>query len=143
MLSILKFFYWTRIDLQCCVSFCCPSKWINYTYTHTHSFFIYFSHVGHFRVLHRASCAAQWKSKGSSLSFRLFVTPWPGAHQAPLSTEFKNSMARILECIAISFSRRSPQPRDSPDPGIKPGSPALLADSLLSKPPGKPYCAIQ
>ena len=26
------------------------------------------------------------------------------------------------------------------DPGIKPGSPALQADSLLSEPPGKPCC---
>ena len=25
-----------------------------------------------------------------------------------------------------------------PNPGIEPGSPALLADSLLSEPPGKP-----
>ena len=38
--------------------------------------------------------------------------------------------ARILECIAISFSR------DLPDPGIKPRSPILQADSLpLSHPP--------
>ena len=29
-------------------------------------------------------------------------------------------------------------PGDLPDPGIKPGSPALQADSLLSEPPGKP-----
>ena len=29
-------------------------------------------------------------------------------------------------------------PGDLPDPGIEPGSPALQADSLLSKPPGKP-----
>ena len=29
-------------------------------------------------------------------------------------------------------------PGDLPDPGIKPMSPALQADSLLSKPPGKP-----
>ena len=34
---------------------------------------------------------------------------------------------RILEWVAISFSR------DLPDPGIKPGSPALQADSLLSE----------
>ena len=39
--------------------------------------------------------------------------------------------ARILEWVAIPFSR------DLPDPGIKPGSPALQADSLLSEPPGK------
>ena len=31
-----------------------------------------------------------------------------------------------------------PSPEDLPDPGIKPRSPALQADSLLSEPPGKP-----
>ena len=31
-----------------------------------------------------------------------------------------------------------PSPGGLPDPGIKPGSPALQADSLLSQPPGKP-----
>ena len=35
--------------------------------------------------------------------------------------------ARILECIAI------PLPGDLPDPGIKPGSPTLQADSLPSE----------
>ena len=40
--------------------------------------------------------------------------------------------ARILEWVAIPFSV------DLPDPGIKSGSPALQADSLLSEPPGKP-----
>ena len=31
-----------------------------------------------------------------------------------------------------------PPPGDLPDLGIKPGSPALQADSLPSEPPGKP-----
>ena len=45
--------------------------------------------------------------------------------------------ARVLEWVAISFSRGSlPSPRDLPDPGIKPGSPTLRADA--SEPPGKP-----
>ena len=39
--------------------------------------------------------------------------------------------ARVLEWVAISFSR------DLPDPGIKPGSPALRADALPSEAPGK------
>ena len=39
--------------------------------------------------------------------------------------------ARILEWVAISFSR------DLPDPGIEPWSPALQADSLPSEPPVK------
>ena len=41
--------------------------------------------------------------------------------------------ARILEWVAILFSR------DLPDPEIESGSPALQADSLPSKPPGKSY----
>ena len=43
--------------------------------------------------------------------------------------------ARRLEWVAIPFSRGSFLPRD---PGIKPRSPALQADSLQSEPPGKP-----
>ena len=40
--------------------------------------------------------------------------------------------ARILDWVAISFSR------GTSDPGIEPGSPALQADSLPFEPPGKP-----
>ena len=40
--------------------------------------------------------------------------------------------ARILDWLAIPFSR------DLPDPGIKPRSPALQADSLPSELLGKP-----
>ena len=39
--------------------------------------------------------------------------------------------ARILECVAISFFKGNP--------GFKPVSPALQADSLPSEPPGKPF----
>ena len=41
---------------------------------------------------------------------RLFPTPWAAALQAPLSMGF--SQARILKCVAISFSRGSSWPRD-------------------------------
>ena len=40
--------------------------------------------------------------------------------------------ARILEWVAVPFSR------DLPKPGVKPRSPALQAYSLPSEPPGKP-----
>ena len=46
---------------------------------------------------------------------------------------------------SMGFSRQEywsgqpfPSPGDLPDPGVKPGSPALQADSLLSDPPGQP-----
>ena len=45
----------------------------------------------------------------------------------------------------MGFSRQEywsgvpfPSPGDLPNPGIKPGSPALQADALPSEPPGKP-----
>ena len=39
--------------------------------------------------------------------------------------------ARVLEWVPF------PSPGDLPDPGIKPGFPALQADALPSEPPGK------
>ena len=50
----------------------------------------------------------------------------------PVSSFHEIIQARILEWVAISFL-----PGDLPEPGIKPGSPALQADSLPSEPPGK------
>ena len=60
---------------------------------------------------------------------RLFVTPWTVAYQPTSSMGF--FQARVLEWVAISFSRGSSQPRD------RTGAPALQADALLSEPPGK------
>ena len=60
----------------------------------------------------------------------LFVTPWTVARQAPLSMEF----FRQEYLSGLLF----PSPGGLPDPGIKPWSPALQADSLPSEPPGKP-----
>ena len=50
---------------------------------------------------------------------------------APLSLEF----SKQEYWSALPF----PSPGDLPDPGIKPRSPALKADSLLSEAPGKPW----
>ena len=69
---------------------------------------------------------------------RFFATPWTVAYQAPPSLGFSRKV--ILEWVAISFSRRSSQPRDRtcPSPGIEPGSPVLQADALLSEPETSP-----
>ena len=61
---------------------------------------------------------------------QLFTTPWTIAHQVPLSMEFY----RKEYCSRVPF----PTPGDLPNPRIKPISPALQADSLLSEPSGKP-----
>ena len=69
--------------------------------------------------------------KVKSLSrVRLFVTPWTVAYKAPPSMGF----SRQEYWSGLPF----PSPGDLPNPGTEPRSPVLQADSLLSKPPGKP-----
>ena len=65
---------------------------------------------------------------------RLFATPWTVTYQVPLSMEFSRQKYQS----GLPF----PSPGDLPDPGIKPGSPALRADALPSEPPGKPIYAL-
>ena len=55
--------------------------------------------------------------------------PWPVALQAPLS------FPRPEYWSGLPF----PSPGDLPNPGIKPGSLALQADSLSSEPLEKPH----
>ena len=43
---------------------------------------------------------------------RLFATPWNVTYQVPLSMGFSSVHSRVLEWVAISFSRGSYQPRD-------------------------------
>ena len=61
---------------------------------------------------------------------KLFATLWTIACQAPLSMGFPNQEY----WSGLPF----PPPGDLPDASIEPRSPALQADSLPSKPPGKP-----
>ena len=53
-------------------------------------------------------------------------TPWTVAGHAPLPMEFP----RQEYWSGLPF----PSPGDLPDPGIKPGSPALQADTVPSEP---------
>ena len=64
----------------------------------------------------------------------IFVTPWTVARQAPLSTGFP----RQEYWSGLPF----PHPGDLPDPGIRPGSPALQAESLPLSHWGYPLCLL-
>ena len=56
------------------------------------------------------------------------MTPWTIARQSPLSVQF----SKQEDWSELPF----PSPGDLPDPGVKPKSPALQADSLPTEPPG-------
>ena len=71
-----------------------------------------------------------WKWSCSLSPVWIFVTPWTVVYQAPPSMGF----SRQEYWSGLQF----PSPRDLPDQGIEPGSPAFQADALTSEPPGKP-----
>ena len=93
---------------------------------------------------------------GTQLDFRLFGFIWCSVYPAEKKDIDKicTHMALCTEAWIIfhviilppmEFSRQEywsglsfPFPGDLPDPGIKPGSPALQTDALLSKPSWKP-----
>ena len=58
------------------------------------------------------------------------MTPWAVAYEAPPPMGF--SRQEYGSGMPVT------SPGDLPDPWIEPGSPALQADVLPSKPPGKP-----
>ena len=75
------------------------------------------------------------KVKVKSLSHvRCFSTLWTVTYQAPPSMEF----SRQEYWSGLPF----PSPWYLPNPGTKPRSPTLWADTLLSEPPGKPNLKI-
>ena len=61
----------------------------------------------------------------------ILATPWTVARQAPLSMGFP----RQGNWSGLPFH----SPEDLPNPGIKPGSPALQVDSLPTQLPGGPF----
>ena len=83
---------------------------------------------GYSPIGHLSGCLLLSKEKSLSC-VRLFVTPRTIAHQAPTSMGF----SRQEYWSGVPF----PSAGDLRDPGIEPRSPALQADTLPSKPPGK------
>ena len=74
-----------------------------YIYIHTHTYVCVYTMWNNI---------SENKVKVKSLSHvRLFATPWTVAYQAPLSMGF-SKQEYWIDWIAISFSRRSSQPRD-------------------------------
>ena len=63
-----------------------------------------------------------------------FAIPWTGALQAPGSVEFP----RQIYWSGLPF----PTPRDLPNPGIEPVSPALAGRCFTTAPHGKPFCML-
>ena len=97
IIHILKFFYWSRVYLQCFTSSEYIAKWFSYTYIH---FFFQDS-------LPICVCVCVYQSL-SHVQF--FVTH--GLYSLPGFSVHGVLQARTLLWVAIALSRGSSQPRD-------------------------------
>ena len=68
---------------------------------------------------------------------QLFATLWTVACQAPLSMGFSRHEGKMA-CKEYWSGLSCPPPGDLPNPTVKPRSPILQVDYLLSESPGKP-----
>ena len=83
------------------------------------------SEMKKYRLIAGSNYTSEWVSESCSVVFQLFATPW-----TIQSMEF----SRPEYWSGWPF----PSPGDRPNPGIKPRSPTLQADSLPVEPQGKP-----
>ena len=81
------------------------------------------------RYIHPVECACMPAALNRSVVSNS-ATPWTAAHQAPLSVGF--FQARVLEWVAISYSRGSSWPRDGTCISC------LAGGFFTTEPPGKP-----
>ena len=71
------YFYWSIVNLQCCVTFCYIAKWISYIYISSDQLL---THV------------------------RLFATPWTTAHQATLPINNSQSLPKLISFESVMLS---------------------------------------
>ena len=76
------------------------------------------------------------KSTAQAMKMKMLVTQFRPSLCNPKDCSLSGSSVHgILQARVLQWGR---SPRDLPNPGIKPGSPALQADSLPSEPQKKP-----
>ena len=89
-----------------------------------------------------------WNSPGQSTGVGS-CSPLQGTSQPRDWTQVSRIAGRFFTSWATREAQEHwsgepiPSPVDVPDPGVKPGSPALQVDSLPAEPPGKPFLCLE
>ena len=93
---------------------------------------------------------ALWHSQKNKIKISLYIYIHTYIHiYIGICIERSRSVVSNSAPSSMGFSRQEywsglpfPSPVDHPNPGIKPGSPTLQADSLPSEPPGNPSVCV-
>ena len=113
---------------------------IDYTQPFTYSFKMHVAWLWRIRHNARHWELHQWNSCASCLhrAYSLVKTPDRKVKVAQLCPTLCNPRDYTVSRPEYWNGQPFPSPGDLPNPGIKPRSPALQADSLLAEPQGKP-----
>ena len=92
MFGAIFFFYWSRVGLHCCVSFCCTVKGITYTYTYIPISLLSYvslppslSHLSSWTQSPELISCAMWLLPTSYFTFGSVYLSMPLSHFVPAS----------------------------------------------------------
>ena len=107
-------FYWSIVDLQCCLNYCYTENWFSHTYIYILFLKKIIFHYGLSQdIEHTSLCSnilllykrnvlfLQFSSVQSLSGVRLFVTPWTSARQDSLSITNSQSLPKSMSIESV------------------------------------------
>ena len=105
--SLLSFFYWSIVDLQCCTNLCCTAKWLSYTHTYILFFFFFFYILFHYGLSQEIGYSSLCSTVGpwclSILNVILCIYQ-PQTHRPTLSLPAPAWQPKSVLCVYESVS---------------------------------------